>query len=258
MVRISEIQPCKNVKPRRPNQPNGFSRSAIPISCITPTAIAAINTTVIPSRLPAHFEIIVVPVNARIIKANNIAPKIINNKRIINGFRFTPAPKISKDCVITQTEIGANKVAGRDTPVTKAGSALTKIANAAAELSGGAAEAKVKPVVNQPGAFAATQTPNVIKGKANKTKTHEVERNIGLLRVSINFDGCTLNIETTTVNIDKGTTKGLKKAAVSLDNKPSVKPNIIRTGGFFDANNNMADIYKRLKSPQLPIPKQNF
>ena len=99
----------------------------------------------------------------------------------IKPFNSTPSANVGSVEVKTHTDTGAIKVVGIDKPVTIAGSILTSNANAAAELSGGAAEAKVKPVVIQFEKPIARQIKKVVLGKIISTKIIVVMTSSGLL-----------------------------------------------------------------------------
>jgi hypothetical protein len=112
--------------------------------------ISVTESTVSASILSLHELICFAPRKNRIKRAHINEPiKIVNNLKT-KPLNSTPFPSDGRVEVKNQTENGAIMVAGIDKPVAIAGSILTSRANAAAELSGGAAEAKVNPVVNQP------------------------------------------------------------------------------------------------------------
>ena len=188
------------------NKSNVWERIANPISCMTPIAIIVTNTTVNASILTFHASTRFAPIKFRNKSANDSEPIIMADNLKIKPLNSTPSPNVGSVEVKTHTDIGAIKLVGIDKPVTIAGSILTSNANAAAELSGGAAEAKVKPVVIQFEKPIVRQIKNVVLGKIISTKNIVVMTSSGLLNTENNFKGSILNIEIIAIRTEISTT----------------------------------------------------
>ena len=214
----------------------------MPMSCITPMAIRATKTTVMPSSLMLQVVIRVPPIKRLIRSATASEPKIIADSRMVKPLKSTPSPRVGKAEVKTQTVKGAIIVAGIARPVTMPGSSRTRIAKAAAELSGGAAEAKVSPVVNQLGRPTKRQMMKVIKGNIISTKNIAAEMNKGRFKTDNKFFGSILSIETNAISMEIGTTYGRTNSETFGNAKPIATPMTMKRGVLFDIMLNMLSI----------------
>ena len=184
----------------------GSERITKPISCITPIAIRVTRTTVSESILSLHKSIFFPPIKNLIKRANDKEPIKMADNLKTKPLNSTPSPNEGRVDVKSQTDSGAINVVGIDRPVTIAGSILTSNANAAAELRGGAAEAKVNPVTNQPDNPANRQAMKVMQGKMIRTNAIVVTTNSGRFKTENNLMGSILNIELIAINTEISTT----------------------------------------------------
>ena len=188
------------------NKLNVWERIANPISCMTPIAIIVTKTTVNASILTLHASTRFAPIKFLNKSANDSEPIIMADNLKIKPLNSTPSPNVGSVEVKNHTDTGAIKVVGIDKPVTIAGSILTSKANAAAELSGGAAEAKVKPVVIQFEKPIVRQIKKVVLGKIISTKNIVIITSSGLRNTENNFKGSILNIEIIAIRTEISTT----------------------------------------------------